>query len=256
MLDAVVAPAGLIDGLTHLWNFENNLDDVVGGLNGTAIAGTGFGVGKVGGNSVDLTTGYIDITSEVITDQQNNYTWSAWFKNSGTFGYILESSPDTVFAMSAVAGYPSAASVRTHIQGLGGGWRQRDDTLSSPSDWNLIVVTYDGSLPDSSAGTVYLNGTLAGNVSTVGIGGDITPLASTSGLHIGADRAGTGRFEGQLDEVAVWDRTISGAEAAQLYNSGNGFDLSAVPEPSTFAIFAIGGCIVGLGYRRRKRSVA
>lgn len=39
--------------------------------------------------------------------------------------------------------------------------------------------------------------------------------------------------------------------------SGTAVEKSSVPEPSSLAIFAIGGCIMGLGYtRRRKRMVA
>jgi hypothetical protein len=71
------AHASPISGLTHLWNVENNLTDVVGGPDGSAIGGSGFGAGKVGGNAVDLTGGHIDVATEVIADQQAAYSWPA-----------------------------------------------------------------------------------------------------------------------------------------------------------------------------------
>jgi hypothetical protein len=96
---------------------------------------------------------------------------------------------------------------------------------------------------------VHLNGALAGNVSSAGGGaGDITPLASTSGLHIGADRVGTGQFDGLIDEVAIWDRALDATDVSALYNGGAGINL--VPEPSTALLLGMGLTFLGAGRRR------
>ena len=47
------------------------------------------------------------------------------------------------------------------------------------------------------------------------------PLEETAGLIIGDHRAGTGRnFDGMIDEVALWSRTLTAAEVLEIHHSG------------------------------------
>lgn len=47
-----------------------------------------------------------------------------------------------------------------------------------------------------------------------------------SGLILGGHRSGSGRnYDGWIDEVALWQRTLSADEVAELYNDGNGISV-------------------------------
>ena len=75
--------------------------------------------------------------------------------------------------------------------------------------WHHVVGTWDG-----STARVYVDGVLVDSL-TAGSG----PGSSTADLHIGADPAfpGTRDFKGLIDEVAIWSRTLSDSEIADLY---------------------------------------
>ena len=83
--------------------------------------------------------------------------------------------------------------------------------------WHLLVATYE---QDQNL-TFYVDGTLADQVAVAGT------LSNTSGLHIGADRAGGRMWEGSLDDVGVWNRVLTTEEMDYLWNGGAG---NAIPE--------------------------
>lgn len=85
--------------------------------------------------------------------------------------------------------------------------------LLTTGAWYHVVAIYD-----ASAGTVewYLNN------SSLGTTGATTSLYnSTSAFQIGALSQQGCYFDGVIDEVSIWGRTISSTEVAELYNSAN-----------------------------------
>ena len=67
--------------------------------------------------------------------------------------------------------------------------------------------------------------------------------------RIGGYSTGSPGFIGLMDEVAIWDRALSGEEARGLYYSA----LALVPEPGSFVLLALGGlALVAVRRRRRK----
>ena len=79
--------------------------------------------------------------------------------------------------------------------------------------WQHIVITGNG-----STSVLYKNG------ASIGTGVDVTPL----GLNrFGGDSVGGSRFiDGLMDEVAVWDATLSADDVTAIYNGGVPNDLS------------------------------
>ncbi len=78
--------------------------------------------------------------------------------------------------------------------------------------WTHVTVTFD-----SKSLKLYINGKLT-KTHKLPIP---APIAETGGLVIGGHRAGTGRnYDGLIDEVAIWNRTLSDAEVSKLYNNG------------------------------------
>jgi len=89
-------------------------------------------------------------------------------------------------------------------------------------DWHYYTVTYDGS--NLAAGiTMYIDGSSI--ALTVERDEGLIDMANTGSFNIGADSNGNGNFEGNLDEVSVWDKELSAAEVTEIYNSGDPADL-------------------------------
>jgi serine/threonine protein kinase len=85
--------------------------------------------------------------------------------------------------------------------------------FSPPTNqWTHVALTYDGSLMK-----IYANGKLVGQESKTGkIDGNNVPF------NIGGRAVdnGTGRFNGLIDEVQVFNRALSQAELQSIYDSG------------------------------------
>ncbi len=79
--------------------------------------------------------------------------------------------------------------------------------------WHHVVHTF-ASNGTTTTLTVYLNGALQGTA------GAPTASMDFTFLNFGANRDNHRIFDGMLDEVAVWDRTLTGVEARELHERG------------------------------------
>lgn len=79
--------------------------------------------------------------------------------------------------------------------------------------WYHVVTTYN-----SSVGNVYINGVLN---ATVGVTGTLQ-APSPSAFRLGLMEDGSKDMLGILDEVGIWNRSLTAAEVSELYNSGTG----------------------------------
>lgn len=80
--------------------------------------------------------------------------------------------------------------------------------------WVHLAMTYDGARL-----RFYANGVEAGSIAKTGAVG-----YSTMGLYIGETPNGTGanRFNGDIDDIGLWNRALTAAEITDLYNGGAG----------------------------------
>ena len=66
--------------------------------------------------------------------------------------------------------------------------------------------------------------------------------------------AGNRGWNGNIDDVAVWDRVLTADEVSSIYNGGDGASIgsltSGVPEPSSIALLGLGGLV--LAFRKRR----
>ncbi len=117
--------------------------------------------------------------------------------------------------------------------------------LFSDNAWHHIVVTFDR----GGNATTYVDGAMV----------DATPIAPSADsldpfypTNIGQDGTGTytdggsvGVTDGQIDDVAIWRRVLSGSEVARIYASGlEGINVANVPDPTGVAV---SGYVPGVG---------
>ena len=106
---------------------------------------------------------------------------------------------------------------------------------TTTGQWHHIVVTYDG----STVKFYHDNG--APTTSAISRGAIQT---STNSWNIGADNNGARLWDGDLDEIAIWDRALEATDVATIYNSTNN-------NPGKCANLWSGGLGTGLVYWNR-----
>jgi len=87
-------------------------------------------------------------------------------------------------------------------------------TVLSVNTWYNVTL-----IRNNPTSYLYLNGTLEASYSNVG------NQNSTSGLSIGQDSYGGERFNGNIDEFAIWNSGLSAAEALAIYNGNASLNL-------------------------------
>lgn len=202
-------PKQLHNGLISYWKLDGNSYDFVGKNDGFDTDVTyNASYGKIGqGASFNGSTSKILIPPI----NPNEITISAWVKTPsiGTYAIIGDGTDiggSIVFRIDntylvLIKSY--TARLATSTAGL----------LKS-NDWNHCVVIYNQT---TGAYNFYINGQSAG-------GGTTTPTAfNTQALTIGHNRlsAITETMNGYIDEVAIWNRALTGEEIQQLFYAGN-----------------------------------
>jgi hypothetical protein len=205
-----------------------NLDDDGSG-NVSLVDSTGNGYTLTNNNGVTLGTGIIggDAVFSGIGNQylgpvtlgiQNSYSVGVWLKWAGFTGngvhQIFYSSASELgmqffFNESNNPGYISLANYGVSPE-------QFETGIPIPADgsWHYYVFTQDGSGNFTfylDATSVYTNTFTTGSTLPgypTGIGAESSSLTQT--------------FNGQIDEVGTWNRSLSPTEVTALYNNGSG----------------------------------
>ncbi|MFC1705040.1 LamG-like jellyroll fold domain-containing protein, partial [Nanoarchaeota archaeon] len=190
--------------------------------NGTVLGATHTDEGYVGkGYEFDGVESNISIGNQVVTSE--DFTVSLWVKSSGTqkntYNVILSQGHTTAGNEGGWAfqeNYPTSNEV-DFIFGNGYAWYGVGFDYNPNTDlgWHHLVVTIE-------------NGTTADVISYkdgVQIDSDNThPIVlGNRPLTIGEDSANADReWFGSIDEVVIWNRSLTAAEISDLYNSSKG----------------------------------
>lgn len=143
----------------------------------------------------------------------NDFTMNAWVKinseaTSDTFQVITDFRGERNLIISYVE-----ATNTLEARFIGG----TDITLKSDpislGQWYFLTIQKNG-----STGNLYLDSSLNDSNSVS------NPSASATSTRIGLNPSGNGALDGYIDEWSFYNRTLSQAEIAELYNSGNGFN--------------------------------
>tara|TARA_Y100001938_G_scaffold138767_1_gene204722 strand:- start:581 stop:1786 length:1206 start_codon:yes stop_codon:yes gene_type:complete len=171
---------------------------------------------------------HIDCGDITVLNGLGNLTISAWIKVPATgstepiFTKIKDDNEGIFFAVNG-----------NHIifqNEAGSDNYARFDYDDVDDEWHHVAVTFDGSGADNAAKVVMY---LDGQSQTIEFSGTFPSATdsdlSSKPLYIGARKYSTAfhPYQGNIDEVAFWNDTLTGPEILQIYNGGSAtLDLS------------------------------
>lgn len=246
MLAVCLACGNVSAGLVGGWNFDGNFKDHVGGLNGT-FNGTGSPTYTTNGGHTFLSLNGVDQFVNVPAVGNNldinsgSFSIVAWV----TLNPVNDSRRESVVAGKFSAGNIGYALTADYINLTG----TNDNTrlfygYAGPAANGYTADSFQGSsyamlaiVRDGAAGTIsdYRNGAFRNSNASTG------SFPSTSDFFLGGF-SGAAILKIDLDEVLVYNSTLSASEITALYNGGNGPSPTLIPEPS-----AVGLALLGLG---------
>ncbi len=195
------------------------------------------------------TSSYVTLPSKLV-DSANYQSVRVWFKTTTAGGVLVSSSKDPITDSSTTGYYTPNLYVGTDGLLHGEFWDDTTSPLTSKTTvddgkWHLAVLTcagttetlyLDNQAPVTVTGVTVSNSIVDGEVETlnndyVGAGfiGGNWPDESNSGGN-GVPQF----FNGPISDVGFWDRPITGAEVAGLYQAGSSQaeQVSTITRPS------------------------
>jgi hypothetical protein len=226
----------LTDNLQAFYKLSDLSDSSGNNRTLTNNGNVSFASGKIGNAAVFDGTNSLDIET-FPAQNSNGSTYSLWvnFNSLGSSFPAMISSPSN----SSIGEFQLVVVGNNNNQYayFDNGWGSivYSSTVLIPETWYHIVATNNNGLVK-----LYTNGELTGegtvngsfNISdNYGIG-HLTPYGDTY-------------VDGQIDAVGIWNRALSSAEVAELYNSGNGGEIvdgawvPALPPPTLVKMQAL-----------------
>ncbi|MHC4676214.1 MAG: LamG-like jellyroll fold domain-containing protein, partial [Planctomycetota bacterium] len=209
------------EGLVAHWKLDGNADDVVGGNHGTIQGNPVWTIGQVDGALyLDGDGDYVDCGNDNSLNLTNYFSISAWFNlnNTGTIQLICKgnapaSDPGGAYTILCT---PNNGILSFYVRDSNDTEFGYATTAVLLNEWMHIVGTFsDGNV------TIYKNGSFVANDTL----GTPTIHSNNEPLGIGAEGDGGMSFNGVIDDVRIYDRALSEAEAQELASVG-------VPDPN------------------------
>ena len=149
------------------------------------------------------------------------YTIQAWIKTSSVTnnwgGIISDSGQDMLLRRNI-------NTDKLNFQSVAAGFAIVSTDVFDTDNWIHVVATYDGTTAE-----LWMDGVSQG---TDGGTGSVAITTFEIGRN---EQINANKWEGEIDEVGVWDRALSDAEVALLFNSGSGkaYPFSTTAQSST-----------------------
>ncbi|MCH7920898.1 MAG: discoidin domain-containing protein [Planctomycetes bacterium] len=217
----LITPSEPVGGLLLHLPFDGDYQDASGnGLHGTPMGGASppFEAGHLGqAVNFDGVDQYVEITGYKGILGPNPFSISAWIKTSGNGTMVGWGS--TAAGVTRVEFRVDQNRLRCESSG-----NVQGDTTLPDSEWIHVAVTVieNASIDDPDV-LLYLNGQVDNRTST----GAAAPLDMAPGFDVTIGRRHSGQqrwFFGSMDEVRIFDRTLSAGEVASLAGRILAFD--------------------------------
>ncbi|MBV1888008.1 MAG: choice-of-anchor D domain-containing protein, partial [Urechidicola sp.] len=142
-----------------------------------------------------------------VTDLSGAFTISAWINKDSNDGSIV-SKRDSGFT----AGYDFRINVSGNLEmsWINSGAKTITSSITIPNGiWHHVAVIYDG-----TDAKLYIDGVEDSSITT----SLITPLATSEDFRIATGNSPTSYFEGNIDEIRIWDLPLSEDELHFIMN--------------------------------------
>ncbi len=243
----------VMNGLVGYWKFDEGngtsaSDSSGNGNNGTLIGDPTWTEGNSGYALYFNGSNYVDCGNAASLHVQN-YSLSAWIKPSiigDTEHRIISNGGygNTNGAIDFVIATSGQLVILNQLGAYGQDecWSQ-SRFLISINSWSLVTATYDATTGNAK---LYVNGDEVNTTLSVLRAPNPDPVYN---MHIGAMGGGTSMmyFIGSIDEVRIYNRTLSPEEVAQMIP-----EFPSVPTISLFLATTIIAVIAYTGMRHRK----
>jgi hypothetical protein len=221
--------SAVTDGLVAYWNFDGHLLDSIKDFHGTArgTAPLPFVDGKPGfGKAIKLDGGnqFVEITGGNENELEfpgGSMSIGGWFR-VGAF----DTEWQALISKGEGENYRVARRAATGAIAYAGGVAEgtANEPVVSDGQWHHFVAVSDAT--GAEFGTaLYIDGARYGVNTTKPV------LASSAfNLMIGENPGARNReWEGEIDDIAIWNRVLTAAEVTTLYNGGQGTAISTLP---------------------------
>ena len=221
--------SSLWNGLQGYWK----MDDVSGQItdsSGNGNHGTNNGASYQETGKLNKALGfqhdYVQVPNSQSLNPGDDLTLSAWVNWNGASGDNNVITKETAYEFRIRNGYVNYAINPW-------AWRGGTSSQISPNTWNHIVITNDR----DGQQKIYINGV---NTYSTNSGGAVRQ--NNNHVRIGARGNGSASayFYGLIDETAIWNRVLTPSEITELYNAGNGKEITQYSN-GTFTISKTNG---------------
>ena len=228
----------LNNGLVSYYSFNETSGVVVDelGLNNGSNLGATRGVpGKIG-NGFDFESSendYVTFSDSASLDISGDGSFCAWIKlETSTDGNVLQKGYDGTKLSYRLLDLSDPTNTGGYYDGTNWDHYSYSNTNFNTGTWYHVCMIVDTSVSKIlffKNGINVVNGTIAGS------GIPTNNKNVTIGVH---DNNGAldHYFDGIIDEIGIWNRSLTSSEVSGLYNSGNGIDYATISSEGAIAL--------------------
>jgi len=227
---ATVSMADIMDGLVGYWALDGDAADSSGNGNDGILEGSpGWGSGSPGFGqalSLDGQDDHVLLGTCPALSGPTDFSLSIRVKTTSVGGHVIMQQRNGGYNGEYILNMGSSHNTpmnpgQVYFMVYNGGfqWEIWSSKIVNDGDWHHIAVVREG-----ETGTIYIDGEADGTAT-----GDIKDLDNAISAAIGADIRDNGKyFEGEIDDVLIYNRVLTENEIQQLATSG----LSAAVDPA------------------------
>lgn len=207
------------NGLVGWWPFNGNAIDESGNLNNGSVNNATLTQDRNGNiNSAYSFNGndtYIEVPSNSNLELSNNYSVNGWFQANIFFN--TATSDRSIISKVQSNGWNDGYEVIVggttnsiaHVGNVGGNNFNLSSTGYLLNTWYMFTITYNGSIMN-----LFMDGVLVNSQATSG-----NLQTGSLPLRFGMRDGSIQYFNGDLDDIGIWNRALSYCEIQDLYNS-------------------------------------